>query len=72
MIEVEEHGIPIREVPAAVTDALTGRMPDFETKVEAIYQGENGQPGVSYGFEVPDADGRVIEVYFSSPTARPS
>jgi hypothetical protein len=66
VIEVEEHGIPIGEVPAAVTDALKGRMPDFTpTKVEAIYQAENGQP-VSYGFEAPDAAGRVIEVYISA------
>ena len=66
VIEVEEHGIPVSEVPGAVTDALKTRMPDFTpTQVEAIYQAERGQP-VSFGFEGKDPAGRKKEVYISA------
>ena len=66
IIEVEEHGIPLDEVPSAVTEALEARMPSFKpTQVEAIYQVEKEQP-VTYGFEGQDADGRKVEVYISA------
>src|SRR5262245_16353385 len=66
VIELEEHGIPLGEVPGAVVEALKARMPRFEpARVEAIYQAEKGQP-VSYGFEGADAGGKQIEVYISA------
>jgi hypothetical protein len=66
IVEVEEHGIPIGEVPPAVVTALKAKMPQFEPeKVEAIYQTEKPQP-VCYGFEGVDADGRRAEVYISA------
>lgn len=66
VIEVEEHGIPLSEVPSAVLDALKSQRPQFEaTQVEAIYQTEKAQP-VCYGFEGQDAAGKTIEVYISA------
>jgi hypothetical protein len=58
VLEVEEHGIPMDDVPAAVRKALEDRRPGFKpTQVEAIYQG---------GFEAKDAGGKTIEVYLSA------
>jgi len=66
IIEVEEHGIPLVEVPAAVTEALKARHPQFEpARVEAIYQGDSRRP-VSYGFEGKDVNGNPIEIYISA------
>jgi hypothetical protein len=65
ILEVEEHGIPIIEVPGIVTDALKGHLPEFAPeKVEAIYQGESPQPA-SFGFEGEHA-GKKFEVYISA------
>jgi hypothetical protein len=66
IIEVEEHGVPLREVPSAVTEALKAKMPEFKpTLVEAIYQAEQTNPAC-YGFEGKDAEGRLIEIYISA------
>jgi hypothetical protein len=66
VIEVEEHGIPMDDIPAAVRKALQERRPDFKpTQIEAIYQGGSAQP-VCYGFEAKDAGGKTIEVYLSA------
>ena len=65
-IEVEEHGIPIDEVPAVVIERLNTRMPRFQPKqIEAIYQIELPKP-VAYGFEGEDAGGKKIEIYIST------
>src|SRR5262245_27752339 len=66
IVEVEEQGIPLGEVPGAVLAALKDKMPHFKpAKVEAIYQAEKAQP-TSYGFEGKDADGKEIEIYISA------
>lgn len=66
VIEVEEHGIGLDEVPEVVVKALKTKMPQFEPKlIEAIYQVEKPQP-VCYGFEGLDANGKKIEVYLSA------
>jgi hypothetical protein len=66
IIEVEEHGIPMKRVPSAVRDALRAKMPTFEPSViEAIYQSDRNVP-VSYGFEGHDENGEKIEVYLSA------
>ena len=65
-MEVEEHGIPLSEVPSAVIEALKAKLPHFQpTQVEAIYQADKVQP-ISYGFEGKDAAGKKIEVYLSA------
>ena len=66
VVEVEEHGIPLREVPDAVTAALKGRRPSFRpTRAEAVYQADREQP-VCYGFEGEDVAGKKVEVYISA------
>jgi len=66
IIEVEEHGIPLHEVPSAVIEALKANRPEFNpTQVEAIYQAEAAQPS-AYGFEGKDAAGSKTEVYLSA------
>lgn len=66
VIEVEEHGIPLAEVPTGVVDAVKKRLPNVDpTHVEAIYQ-MGSQTPVAYGFEGKDAEGREIEVYISA------
>jgi hypothetical protein len=66
VIEVEEHGIGISEVPGAVIEAFRAKLPDFEpTLVEAIYQAGKSEP-VSYGFEGKDDAGKKIEIYISA------
>jgi hypothetical protein len=66
IIEVEEHGIPLSDVPRAVVEALKAKLPHFEpARVEAVYQVEKAQP-ISYGFEGRDATGRKVEVYLSA------
>jgi hypothetical protein len=66
IVEAEEHGISPGDVPAAVTEALKAKLPDFTPeKVEAIYQAEQPQP-VCYGFEGKDAAGKEVEVYVSA------
>jgi len=66
VIEVEEHGIPMSEVPAVVLDRLRREMPLFHPSViEAIYQAGMTHP-VCYGFEGEGADGIKIEVYLSA------
>jgi glucose/arabinose dehydrogenase len=66
VIEVEEHGIPLGEVPAEVAEVLRANRPQFKPeRVEAIYQGDNRRP-VAYGFEGADASGKTIEVYISA------
>jgi hypothetical protein len=65
VVEVEEHGIPLGEVPGAVFDALRAKMPQFKvTRAEAIYQAQKAEP-VCYGFEGHDA-GKEIEIYLSA------
>src|SRR5262245_43301802 len=54
IIEVEEHGVPLADVPGAVLKALQEKRPNFKPiEVEAIYQTGQAQP-VSYGFEAKD------------------
>jgi len=66
IIEVEEHGIPLAEVPNAVIAALKARKPEFKPSVvEAIYQVDKNHPS-AYGFEGVDSSGRKIEVYISA------
>jgi hypothetical protein len=66
VIEVEEHGIPLGEVPAPVVEALKAKRPQLTpTRVEAIYQTDNPRP-VSYGFEGTDPTGKSVEVYISA------
>jgi hypothetical protein len=67
VIEVEEHGIPVDEVPAAAVEVVKAKVPDFNpTRVEAIYQAENPRP-TAYGFEgLVDAAGKVVEIYVSA------
>ena len=66
MIEVEEHGIAMDEVPEAVRDALKSRVPQFQMKrVEAIYQAENPHP-FCYGFEGTDTAGKLLERYITA------
>lgn len=70
IVEVEEHGIPMSEVPAAVLAALEARMPEFTpTRIEAIFQAERPEP-VCYGFEGEDPDGRWVEIYISADGKR--
>jgi hypothetical protein len=65
VIEVEEHGIPMSEVPTAVVEALKAKRPEFQpARAEAIYQGGNAQP-VAYGFEA-EVNGKKVEVYVSA------
>ena len=65
VIELEEHGIALNEVPGPVVEALKGKAPQFRlTRVEAIYQTEKPQP-VSYGFEGTDG-GKEMEIYISA------
>jgi len=66
IIEVEEHGIPLSEVPEIVTKALKAEMPGLSpTLAEAIYQMGHARP-VAYGFESEDSGGNRSEVYISS------
>jgi hypothetical protein len=66
VVEVEEHGVPLDEVPAVVTAALKAGRPGFApTRVEAVYQAQQSRP-VCYGFEGQGADGKKIEVYLSA------
>lgn len=66
VIEVEEHGIPLDEVPAPLAEALKTKLPQFRhERIEAIFQVGNPRP-VSYGFEGLDAAGKPIEVYISA------
>jgi uncharacterized protein YfaA (DUF2138 family) len=66
IIEVEEHGIAIDEVPSVVVEALKAKRPAFKPSVvEAIYQGQNPQPAC-YGFEGTDGAGNPIEVYITA------
>lgn len=66
IIEIEEHGIPIDEVPVAVLQMLKTKMPDFKPdQIEAIYQMEQMHP-VCFGFEGKDATGRKVEIYISA------
>jgi hypothetical protein len=66
IVEAEEHGISLGDVPTAVTEALKAKLPDFTPeKVEAIYQAEHPQP-VCYGFEGRNAAGKEVEVYVSA------
>ena len=66
VVEVEEHGISLGEVPAAVLDALRVKMPQFNpTLVEAVYQNQQNQPLV-FGFEGRDAAGNEIEIYVTA------
>ncbi|MCI0704977.1 MAG: hypothetical protein L0241_28285 [Planctomycetia bacterium] len=66
IIEVEERGIPLEEVPLVVRDTLNSRLPQFTLKqVEAIYQAGNAKP-VCYGFEGTDATGKEVELYISA------
>jgi hypothetical protein len=66
VIEVEEHGIPLGEVPGAVVEALKAKMPRLEPeKIEAIYQAGSQRP-TAYGFEGKDASGKEFEVYISA------
>ena len=65
IIEVEEIGIPLDEVPEAVLAAIQAKMPDFDAfHVEAIYQSDRSQP-VCFGFESEAAAGKRTEVYIS-------
>lgn len=66
IIEVEERGIRLDEVPAEVVEALKSRLPGANPdRVEAIYQGGHSRP-VAYGFEGLDGTGKRIEVYLSA------
>jgi hypothetical protein len=66
VIEVEEHGIAMEEVPSAVLETLKTKRPDFTPAVvEAIYQGQNPAP-VCYGFEGTDRTRKPIEVYLTA------
>jgi hypothetical protein len=66
IVEVEEHGIALIEVPAAVTEALTAKLPQFKPdKVEAIYQNGKTEPAC-YGFEGRDNGGKRVEIYLSA------
>lgn len=66
VIEVEEHGLALDEVPGVVRDALNGRIPAFKAKrVEAIYQAENPKP-FCYGFEGTDSSGHEVELYITA------
>jgi len=66
VIEVEEHGIPLDEVPVVVMAVLKTKIPSGKPDVvEAIYQGGDRRP-VAYGFEGRDADGKKFEVYISA------
>jgi hypothetical protein len=66
IIEVEEHGIPQSEVPAAVMKALKDKMPEVRLeKVEAIYQMDPHQPAC-FGFEGQDGRGKSFEIYISA------
>src|SRR5262249_28623990 len=66
VIEVEEHGIPMEDVPAVVRDALNGRVPEFKAKrVEAIYHAKSAPP-FGYGLEGTDATGKELELYITA------
>jgi hypothetical protein len=66
IIEVEEHGIPLDEVPGVVFQALRAKAPQFKLdRAEAIYQNGGAQP-VCYGFEGTTADGKKREIYISA------
>jgi hypothetical protein len=65
IIEVEEHGIPLADVPSAVLKALQDRRPNFKPiQVEAIYQGGEAQPSVTA--LSAGCQGRTIEVSLSA------
>jgi hypothetical protein len=66
ILEVEEHGIPMSEVPEVVVKALNAHSADFNpTMIEAIYQMESSRP-VTYGFERTNAAGVKTEVYITA------
>lgn len=66
IIEAEEHGIPIAEVPGAVMLFLRERMPELKpTKADAIYNNGKSEPA-AYGFEGAGADGKKIQIFISA------
>jgi len=66
VIEVEERGIPLEEVPSVVRETLNSRIAQFKPKqIEAIYQAGNANP-VCYGFEGTGAGGKEVEIYISA------
>ncbi len=66
VIEVEEFGVPLAEVPAAAMTGLKTRIPHANPEwVVTIYQAGQLLP-VAYGFRGPNADGKMVEVYITA------
>jgi hypothetical protein len=66
VIEVEEFGVPLAEVPAAVIEGLKARIPYANPDwVVAIYQAGALLP-VGYGFGGRNADGAAVKVYITA------
>ena len=65
IIEVEERGIPMTEVPEPVQALLRAKEPGLRIdKIEAIWQVEKRQPA-AFGFEGEDQRGQKVEIYIS-------
>jgi hypothetical protein len=66
VIEVEELGIPLSEVPGEVMEGLKTKLPFANPDwIIAIYQSGSSKP-VSYGFGGHDSAGKSVEVYISA------
>jgi len=70
VIEAEEFGVPLTEVPTPVIEGLKARIPYANPDwVVAIYQSANLLP-VGYGFGGRNADGAVVEAYITADGKR--
>jgi len=66
VIEVEEFGVPLAEVPAPAIEGLKTRIPYANPDwIVAIYQAGNFLP-LSYGFGGRNARGETVEVYITA------
>jgi hypothetical protein len=66
VIEIEEYGIPLAEVPAVVMKGLETKIPFANPDwTEAIYQAGQPRPAV-YGFGGRDGNGNRIAVYLTA------
>jgi hypothetical protein len=66
VIEVEESGVPLGEVPAPALEGLKARIPYANPDwVAAIYQAGHLLP-VAYGFGGLNAEGAKVEVYITA------
>jgi len=66
VIEVEEFGVPLGEIPAAAFEGMKARFPHANPDwVVAIYQAGNPSP-FAYGFGGRNAEGGKTEAYITA------